>query len=81
MTISKPQQSCLKISKDTTNRLLSNWISNIRIQSGIVPLFVILSLFVSSDQPETYDNVYQFDLLCPVLLRRRQDNRDQLPLV
>ena len=35
--------------------------------------FLFLTLLVLTDLLETYNNVFQLDLLCPVLLRRRQD--------
>jgi hypothetical protein len=42
--------------------------------------FLFLTLFASNDQSDAYDIVCQLNLLCPVLLRRRQETLDQLPL-
>ena len=35
--------------------------------------FLFLTLFASNDPLETYDVMCHVNLLCPVLLRRRQD--------
>ena len=54
---------------------------NAVILSGIDLSFFDSYTFRPKDQLETYNNLYQLDLLFPVLLRRRQDINDQLPLL